>query len=209
MDCPMWLRNAFIPAPSENKGPSESTEKIFRPLKIISNERRAHKLCIKNTGEARGGRSPTTRQSSQGCLILSETAPSNKRRPPRGAAGHRGSHRLIQREPTGQTMTGKGTVFSVNTMEKAPLGNSPYDTFTKVGAKRGWRSERAVAKRQCHRSLSVKKSSRLLRRQTNELPGSQVSTHAWGSDRIGDMTPATSITSTDAATYYQPYSSSN
>ena len=153
---------------------------------------------------------PTARQSTtQGRLILSEPSPSNKSRPPRGAAGHRGSHSLIQREPTGQTMTGKGTAFSVNTMEKAPLGNSLHDTVTKVGAKRGWRSERAVAKRQCHRSLSVNKSSRLLRRQTNVLPGSQVATLAWGSKIIGDMIPATSITSTGAATYYQPYNSKN
>ena len=100
-----------------------------------------------------------------------------------------------------------GTVFTVNNMEKAPLGNSPHDTFTKVGAKRGWRSERAVAKRQCHRSLSVKKSSRLLKRQTNDLPGSQVATLAWGSKSIGDMIPATSITSTGAAPYYKPYNS--
>ena len=92
-------------------------------------------------------------------------------------------------------------------MEKAPFGNSPHDTFTKVGAKRGWRSERAVAKRQCHRSLSVNKSSRLLRRQSNELPGSQVATLAWGSKRVGARTPATSTTSTGAAPDYQPHNS--
>ena len=173
-----------------------------------NNERWLNNLGTTATGKPLRRGPPTARQlATQGRLILSEPSPSIKRRPPRGAAGHRGSHRLVQREPTGQTMTGKGTVFSVNTMEKAPLGNSPYATFTKVGAKRGWRSERAVAKRQCHRSLSVKKSSRLLRRQTNELPGSQVATLAWGSKIIGDMIPATSITSTGAAPYYQPYNS--
>ena len=108
MDCPMWLRNTFIPAPCENKGPSESIEDLFKPFTTLSNERRAHKLDLQTTGEAQEGRSPTTRQSSQGCLILSETAPSNKRRPPRGAAGHRGRIESAQREPTGQAMTGRG-----------------------------------------------------------------------------------------------------
>jgi len=120
MDCPMWLRNTFIPAPCENKGPSESIEDLFKPFTTLSNERWAHKLDLKSTGGAQEGRSPTTRQSSQGCLILSETAPSNKRRPPRGAAGHREMDES-QREPTGQAMTGWGEGHCGRPPIKRPL----------------------------------------------------------------------------------------
>ena len=210
MDSPVWLRNTYIAAPKENRGFNNSLHDISKPMDEGNNERWLKNLGITATGKPLRRGPPTARQlTTQGRLILSEPSPSNKSRPPRGAAGHRGSHRLIQREPTGQTMTGKGTAFSVNTMEKAPLGNSYQDAVTRVGAKRGWRSERAVAKRQDHRSLSVNRGSRLLRRQTNELPGPQVATLAWGSKRIGDGRPDPSFASTCAAPDYQPNNTNN
>ena len=91
MDCPMWLRNTFIPAPCENKRPSESIEDFFKSFTTLSNERWAHKLDLKSTGDAQEGRSPTTTQSSR--KVMShlkrdrsfEQAPTAKRRsgPPR------------------------------------------------------------------------------------------------------------------------------
>ena len=64
-----------------------------------------------------------------------------------------------------------------------------------------------MVKRRDHRSHTVNKGSRLLRRQSNELPGPQVLTLAWGSKRIGDRTPASSSNLSDAAPDYQPYNS--
>ena len=62
-----------------------------------------------------------------------------------------------------------------------------------------------MIKRRDHRAHTVNRGSRLLRRQSNELPGSQVLTLAWGSKRIGDGTPATSTNLPDAAPDYQRY----
>ena len=120
-----------------------------------------------------------------------------------------------QREPTGQAMTGRGEgrcgwppiKRPLSCFESTPLGNSLTEPYTRVGAKRGWRSVRAMVKRRDHRSHTVNRGSRLLRRQSNELPGPQVLTLAWGSKRIGDRTPATSTNIPDAAPDYQPYNS--
>ena len=190
MDCPVWLRNTLISAPSERIGPNKSIADLFKPIHYENNERWLNSLGITATGKSlRKGEPPTRKNNNRGRLILSEPSPPNKSRPPRGAAGHRGSHSSMQRAPTGQAMTGKGTAVSVNTTETAPLGNAFQDTVTKAGVKRWWRSEKAVVKRKNHRALSVERSSRLLRQQFTALPGSQVATLALGGKRIGDRIP--------------------
>ena len=156
MGRPVWPRKTFISAPSERVGPNKSIEDIFKPIHYENNERCLNSLGITPTGKSlRKGEPPTRKNNNRGRLILSEPSPPNKSRPPRGAAGHRDSLSPIQRAPTGQTRTGKGTAVSVNTTETAPLGNACQDTVTKAGAKRAWRSEGSVVKRKNHYELSV------------------------------------------------------
>ena len=136
MDCPVWYRNTFISAPRDSLGPNKSIKEIFNPIHDERDGRWLKNLGMTTTGKQLRTRVPPTRKNIRGRLILSEPSPLNERRPPRGAAGHCGPLSSVQRAPTGQAMTGKGTAISVDTTEMAPLGNVSQEAFTTAGAKK-------------------------------------------------------------------------
>ena len=60
MDCPVWIRNSFISAPSERIGPNKSIADIFKPIHYENNERWLNSLGITATVKSlRKGEPPT------------------------------------------------------------------------------------------------------------------------------------------------------